>query len=458
MKARLGCWLLLALGALPMPAADKVDFARDIQPIFASRCYECHGERKQKSGFRLDDRAVVLRGGESAKPAVTPSSSATSHLIQLVTHPDAAARMPRHAEPLSAPQIALLRAWIDQGANWPDALSRTAKPHWAFIAPQRPAVPKVQSASLQPQNPVDNFVLVKLAQEKLKPSPEADKLTLLRRLHLDLTGLPPTIAEVEAYLADKSKDAYAKQVERLLASPHYGERWGRHWLDAARYADSDGYEKDMSREQWPYRDYVINAFNRDVPYDRFIVEQLAGDLLPGRTLEQVAATGFLRNSMVNMEGAIDPEQFRMDAMFDRMMRVHLYGTFYCTREALPRMRAQGEGGRIVNMGSIMGTASLQGAPDYCAAKGAILAFTRATAREAASYGVLVNALAPGFIDTPLLEPMDDAQKRLIALQTPLARLGEADEIAAAALFLAGPDSTFVTGQVLSPNGGIHMSQ
>ena len=147
-----------------------------------------------------------------------------------------------------------------------------------------------------------------------------------------------------------------------------------------------------------------------------------------------------------------------DAMFDRMMRVHLYGTFYCTREALPRMRAQGEGGRIVNMGSIMGTASLQGAPDYCAAKGAILAFTRATAREAASYGVLVNALAPGFIDTPLLEPMDDAQKRLIALQTPLARLGEADEIAAAALFLAGPDSTFVTGQVLSPNGGIHMSQ
>ena len=147
-----------------------------------------------------------------------------------------------------------------------------------------------------------------------------------------------------------------------------------------------------------------------------------------------------------------------DEMFDRMLRIHLYGTFYCTREALPRMRARGQGGRILNMGSIMGTASLQGAPDYCAAKGAILAFTRATAREAASYGVLVNAIAPGFIDTPLLDPMDEAQKNLIAMQTPLGRLGTAEEIAAAALFLAGPDSTFVTGQVLSPNGGIYMSQ
>jgi 3-oxoacyl-[acyl-carrier protein] reductase len=147
-----------------------------------------------------------------------------------------------------------------------------------------------------------------------------------------------------------------------------------------------------------------------------------------------------------------------DEMFDRMMRVHLYGTFYCTREALPRMRQRGQGGRILNMGSIMGTASLQGAPDYCAAKGAILAFTRSTAREAASYGVLINAIAPGYIDTPLLDPLQAAQKRLIAMQTPLGRLGQAEEIAAAALFLAGPDSTFVTGQVLSPNGGIYMSQ
>jgi len=147
-----------------------------------------------------------------------------------------------------------------------------------------------------------------------------------------------------------------------------------------------------------------------------------------------------------------------DEMFDRMMRIHMYGTFYCTREALPRMRTRGKGGRVINMGSIMGTASLQGAPDYCAAKGAILAFTRSTAREAASYGVLINAIAPGYIDTPLLSPLEQEQKRLIAMQTPLGRLGTADEIAAAALFLAGPDSTFVTGQVLSPNGGIYMSQ
>ncbi|GDY21739.1 hypothetical protein LBMAG56_30860 [Verrucomicrobiota bacterium] len=302
-----------------LAAPAPVDFARDIQPIFSNRCYECHGERKQKSGLRLDDKAVALRGGESTKPAIVPGNSAASRLIQLVSHSNPDERMPLTGEPLSAPQIALLRAWIDQGAIWPDTLSRAAaKPHWAFTAPQRPAVPKVQSAKSKVQNPIDNFVLAKLEREKLKPSPEADKFTLLRRLHLDLTGLPPTIAEVDAFLADKSPDAYAKQVERLLNSPHYGERWGRHWLDAARYADSDGYEKDMSREQWPYRDYVINAFNRDVPYDRFVIEQLAGDLLPGATQEQVAATGFLRNSMVNMEGAIDPEQFRMDAMFDRM--------------------------------------------------------------------------------------------------------------------------------------------
>ncbi|HZI76016.1 MAG TPA: DUF1549 domain-containing protein, partial [Gemmatimonadales bacterium] len=157
-----------------------------------------------------------------------------------------------------------------------------------------------------------------LAAEKLKPSPEADRVTLLRRLHLDLTGLPPTVAEVDAFLADKSPAAYERAVETLLASPHYGERWGRHWLDAARYADSDGYEKDMSREMWPYRDYVVSAFNRDLPYDRFIIEQFAGDLLPGAGQDQRVATGYLRNSMVNMEGAIDPEQFRMEAMFDRM--------------------------------------------------------------------------------------------------------------------------------------------
>jgi hypothetical protein len=190
--------------------------------------------------------------------------------------------------------------------------------HWAFQAPVRPPVPRVESARFKIQNPIDAFVAAKLQTAHLTFSPEADKVTLIRRLYLDLVGLPPPIADVEAFMADHSREAWTKVVEKLLASPHYGERWGRHWLDAARYADSDGYEKDMSREMWPYRDYVVGAFNRDLPYDQFVIEQIAGDLLPGASQDQRVATGFLRNSMVNMEGAIDPEQFRMESMFDRM--------------------------------------------------------------------------------------------------------------------------------------------
>jgi hypothetical protein len=189
--------------------------------------------------------------------------------------------------------------------------------HWAFNPPARPKLPKVKDESW-PRNPVDRFILARLEAEGLKPSPEADRTTLIRRLSLDLIGLPPTPEEVDAFLADTSENAYAKLVDRLLASPHHGERWGRHWLDAARYADTDGFEKDKTRHVWFYRDWVINAFNRDLPYDQFIIEQIAGDLLPGATQDQVVATGFLRNSMVNEEGGVDPEQFRMEAMFDRV--------------------------------------------------------------------------------------------------------------------------------------------
>ena len=196
-------------------------------------------------------------------------------------------------------------------------LASAATSHWLFIAPTRPEVPQVNDAAWV-RNPIDAFVLAKVQSEGLKPSPEADRVTLLRRLSLDLIGLPPTIDEVNVFLADNSPDAYEKQVDRLLASPHYGERWGRIWLDAARYADSDGFEKDKLRLVWFYRDYVINAFNKDLPYNQFIIEQLAGDELPKPTQEQKVATGFLRNSMVNEEGGVDPEQFRMDAMFDRM--------------------------------------------------------------------------------------------------------------------------------------------
>ena len=191
------------------------------------------------------------------------------------------------------------------------------KPHWAFIPPVRPHIPQV-SRTAWVRNPIDAFILARLDKEGLKPSPEADRATLLRRLSLDLIGLPPTPAEVDAFLADPSPNAYEKQVDRLLASPHYGERWARIWLDAARYADSDGYEKDAPRSVWFYRDWVINAFNRDLPYNQFIIDQIAGDLLPNATQDQIVATGFLRNSMINEEGGIDPEQFRMEAMYDRM--------------------------------------------------------------------------------------------------------------------------------------------
>jgi hypothetical protein len=189
--------------------------------------------------------------------------------------------------------------------------------HWAFVKPVRPALPDVKNASWV-RNPIDGFVLAKLNAEGLKPAPEADRVTLTRRLHLDLLGLPPTPAEVDRVLNDRSGRWYDDLVDRLLNSPHYGERWARHWLDAARYADSDGYEKDKSRQVWAYRDWVINALNRDLPYDQFVIEQIAGDLLPNATQDQRVATGFLRNSMINEEGGVDPEQFRVEAMFDRM--------------------------------------------------------------------------------------------------------------------------------------------
>ncbi|MBL8223398.1 MAG: DUF1549 domain-containing protein, partial [Bryobacterales bacterium] len=207
------------------------------------------------------------------------------------------ARMPMGGKPLDSAQIATIKAWIDQGADWPDGVgvqNAEIKKHWAFVAPKRPVVPAVSNAKW-PRNPIDYFIAARIEKENLAPSPEAGRPALLRRLSLDLTGLPPTIAEIDAFLKDPSKNAYEKQVERLLSSPHYGERWGRHWLDAARYADSDGFEKDKQRWVWFYRDWVVSAMNRDLPYNRFLIEQLAGDLLPNATQDQRVATGFLRN-------------------------------------------------------------------------------------------------------------------------------------------------------------------
>lgn len=296
-------------------AEDKVDFSKDIQPILQKSCVSCHGAKMQMGKLRLDSKA-------SSSRTMTKGHPEESGLYQRVAGIGDQARMPMGGKPLPPEQIAIIKKWIAEGAEWPDALSIDAsqKKHWAYVPPVRAALPSVSNAAWV-RTPIDNFVLAKLDKEGLKPSPEADKITLLRRVHLDITGLPPTVQEVDAFVADRSPKAYEKVVDRLLASPHYGERWGRHWLDAARYADSDGFEKDKQRFVWFYRDWVINSINKDLPYSEFIVDQLAGDLLPNATQDQKVATGFLRNSMINEEGGIEPEQFRMEAMFDRMEAV-----------------------------------------------------------------------------------------------------------------------------------------
>ena len=304
----------------PPGASRAIDYAADVRPILEARCYACHGTKKQKAGLRLDEKAAALRGGSDGVEAIRPGHGAESELVRRVASRDPEERMPPEGPQLTLDQVEVLRAWIDRGAVWPDdprGGSADVRGHWAFRPPARPAVPAVRAGD-SARGPIDRFVLARLEAEGLSPSPEADPATLLRRLSLDLIGLPPSVEEIDAFLADTSNLAYERAVDRLLASPHYGERWGRHWLDAARYADSDGYEKDKSRFVWFYRDWVINAFNRDVPYDRFLIEQIAGDRLPGASQDQVVATGFLRNSMINEEGGIDPEQFRMEAMFDRM--------------------------------------------------------------------------------------------------------------------------------------------
>jgi Protein of unknown function (DUF1553)/Protein of unknown function (DUF1549)/Planctomycete cytochrome C len=320
--ARIAWPLLVAISAgaaelppLPPAAAGKVDFARDVEPILSSRCYECHGEKKSKSGLRLDDKRRALQGGDSGTPIFISGQSSQSQLILRVAGLVKADEiMPAQGERLTAQQIGLLEAWIDQGASWPQTAK---KPHWAYVKPVRPELPKVQH-SRWPRDPIDNFILARLEQEKLAPSAEADRVTMIRRLSLDLIGLPPTLEEVDAFLADGSKDAYEKLVDRLLASPHFGEKWARLWLDLARYADSHGYEKDPPRSMWPYRDWVINAFNANMPFDQFTIEQIAGDMLLDATQAQKIASGFHRNTMINTEGGVDAEQSRVETIVDRV--------------------------------------------------------------------------------------------------------------------------------------------
>ncbi len=287
-------------------AADKVDFQRQIRPLLADKCFACHGrdEEHREGSLRLDVRESALKGGDTGEPAIVPGNAEKSELVRRIFATAADERMPPpdSKKTLTADEQELIKRWIAEGAEY--------QSHWAFTAPVRPAVPEVKDKAW-PMNDIDRFVLARLEKEGLAPSPPANSVTLLRRLTLDLTGLPPSTEE----LANAN---YEAAVERLLASPHYGERWGRIWLDGARYADSDGYEKDKPRFVWAYRDWVVNALNRDLPYNQFVIEQIAGDLLPEATQDQIVATGFLRNSMINEEGGVDPEQFRMEAMFDRM--------------------------------------------------------------------------------------------------------------------------------------------
>ncbi len=279
------------------PAANRiVDFDKDIAPIFATACLSCHGTDKQKHGLRLDVKEAALNGGDSG-PAIVPGKSAESLLIHLVAGLVDDLVMPQKGNRLTAEQIGLVRAWIDQGAKWPESTA-TAKPdprlkYWAFQPVVRPALPAVANQRWA-GNPLDRFILARLEKEKLKPSPAADRATLIRRLTFDLHGLPPTPTEVDAFLADKSPDAVVHVVDRLLASPRYGERWGRHWLDVARFCESNGFERDQLREHsWRYRDYVIASLNADKPYTQFVREQIAGDVLEPVTRDGVIATTFL---------------------------------------------------------------------------------------------------------------------------------------------------------------------
>jgi mono/diheme cytochrome c family protein len=299
-------------------AAVSPLFAETVRPILASRCYSCHGPTLQQNGLRLDSLAAILKGSDNGK-IVMPGKSDSSRLVRRLLSQERPA-MPYGGHPLSPKDIAAVRKWVDARAPGPDSTeplqTAQAPKHWSYIKPVRPAVPTVNNRSWS-RNPIDNFILAKLTAEGLKPSPEAAKTVLLRRASLDLIGLPPTQAELDAFLADNSPNAYEKVVDRLFASPHYGERWARPWLDLARYADSNGYEKDNRRTAWEYRDWVIKALNQNMPFSQFTVEQIAGDMLPNPTSDQLIATGFNRNSMLNQEGGVDINEYYWYSLVDR---------------------------------------------------------------------------------------------------------------------------------------------
>jgi hypothetical protein len=295
--------LILPTGASAQPLPAKIDFNRDVRPILSNNCFHCHGpdEKERKADLRLDVRTAEAIG----KPGDSP-------LLDRVTTTEKRDLMPppKSGKTLTQREKDILKQWVQEGASYAT--------HWAYVKPTRPPVPETRNTKHETRNTIDAFILDRLAREKLSPSPAADKLTLARRVALDLTGLPPTPEEVDAYLKDTSADAYEKLVDRLMAKPAFGEHWARMWLDLARYADSAGYADDPPRTIWKYRDWVIRAFNENQPFDRFTIEQLAGDMLPKPTDEQLTATAFHRNTLTNSEGGTNDEEFRNVAVVDRV--------------------------------------------------------------------------------------------------------------------------------------------
>ena len=308
-----GLPLVLVAAAIARAAEPTLDFNRDVRPILSDRCFSCHGPdgEDRQAGLRLDLRETATAELDSGMTAVVPRDLTTSELIARITStdPDVVMPPPRFNKPITPSEAEILKRWIAEGAEY--------RGHWAFDRLERPAVPEVNDSAWA-KTPIDRFILARLQQEGLTPNPEANRITLARRLALDLTGLPPEPAAVDAFLADQSADAYERYVDTLLASPHYGERMAIEWLDASRYADSSGYQTDSSRQNWPWRDWLIKAHNDNLPFDQFTIHQLAGDMLENPTRDQIVATGFNRNHRLNGEGGIIAEEWRVETVIDRV--------------------------------------------------------------------------------------------------------------------------------------------
>lgn len=321
MKKNIICFILFwgLLNATQRTAAQQIDFEKEVWPILQSQCVSCHGEEAQEGQLRLDARVIAFQGGITGIGIVPKRPSESTLYLRLVSTNDGD-RMPAEAEALPDSQIDVIRRWIEQGAYWPEGIgsdARHVRQHWAYVSPIRPELPEIQERQW-PSNPIDYFVMAGLEKAGLQPSTAIEKRRLIRRLYLDLLGYPPTVSQVDTFVQDSSPEAYDRLVDSLISSPQYGVRWARPWLDLARYADSNGYQADQYRNVWPYRDWVIQALNSDMPFNQFTVEQIAGDLLEGASKSQKIATGFHRLTTLNVEGGTDPELSRLNQVIDRV--------------------------------------------------------------------------------------------------------------------------------------------